>query len=76
MKNPCDLVKHMQAQARKKSAEVVQLPLWNEDQRGIPNEILRSALFTARNRKQKRRDLKADTIAVIGDGPSSRGATS
>jgi hypothetical protein len=68
MKNPCDLAKRMQAQARKKSAEVVQLPLWNEDQRGIPNEILRSALFTARNRTQKRRDLKEDIIAVIGDG--------
>lgn len=37
-------------------------------QRILPNEIIRSALFNARNRKQKREYLRSVEIAVIGGG--------
>lgn len=45
-----------------------QLPLWPEDVRCAPNELLRSALFNARNRNQPRRYLRQETLAVIGGG--------
>jgi hypothetical protein len=45
-----------------------QLTLWAEGLRGIPNEIVRSALFTVKNRKQPRADLKRAVVAVIGEG--------
>jgi len=44
------------------------LPEWPEAQRAMPNEILRSALFNCRNRKQPRQFMKDVEIAVIGDG--------
>ena len=44
------------------------LPEWPDGQRALPNEILRSALFTCRNRKQPRLFIKDEEIAVIGDG--------
>jgi len=47
----------------------VQLPLWANSLRCLPNEIFRSALFTARNRRQPRTHYKkAVEIAVIGEG--------
>lgn len=45
-----------------------QLPLWPEEVRCAPNEFLRSALFNARNRNQKRRYLRQETLAIIGKG--------
>ena len=44
------------------------LPEWPDSQRALPNEILRSALFTCRNRRQPRMFMKDEEIAVIGDG--------
>ncbi len=44
------------------------LPEWPDGQRALPNEILHSALFTCRNRKQPRMFMKDEDIAVIGDG--------
>lgn len=44
------------------------LPEWYEEQRAMPNEILRSALFNCRNRKQPRLYMKDAEIAMIGDG--------
>jgi len=44
------------------------LPDWPEALRALPNEIIRSALFNARNRKIPRVYLKDVDIAVIGDG--------
>ena len=44
------------------------LPDWPEGQRAMPNEILRSALFNCRNRKQPRMFMKDIEIALIGDG--------
>ena len=45
-----------------------QLTLWADAVRGAPNEIVRSALFTAKNRKQPRENLKRAVVAVIGEG--------
>ncbi len=45
-----------------------QLPLWAETVRLLPSEIVRSALFNARNRKQPRVQLKDAEIATIGGG--------
>ena len=45
-----------------------QLLLWPEEIRCAPNEFLRSALFNARNRNQKRRYLRQETLAIIGKG--------
>lgn len=50
------------------TVEISQLPLWPEVMRSLPNEILRSALFNARNRKNPRSMMKSESVAVIGDG--------
>ena len=50
------------------AVEISQLPLWPEVMRSLPNEILRSALFNARNRKNPRLMMKSEPVAVIGDG--------
>jgi hypothetical protein len=46
----------------------MQLPIWNDATRRIPNEIVRSALFKAKNRNTKREYLKDADVVVIGDG--------
>jgi hypothetical protein len=48
--------------------EIKQLPLWPDVVRSLPNEILRSALFNARNRNHPRAMMKSEPIAIIGDG--------
>lgn len=45
---------------------ILQMPLWPDEIRCMPNEILRSALFNAKNRNQARRYFKNEEIAVIG----------
>lgn len=50
------------------TVEISQLPLWPDVMRSLPNEILRSALFNARNRKTPRSMMKSEPVAVIGDG--------
>nr|AFN66387.1 TrfA family protein [uncultured bacterium] len=52
----------------KKKQPIFQLPLWPDVMRALPNEILRSALFNARNRKKPRVFLKDEPITVIGEG--------
>ena len=47
---------------------VVQLPLWADALRCLPNEIAHSALFNAKNRRQPRAYLKQSEIPVIGEG--------
>ncbi len=56
--------------APKDPAKIVigQLTLWTDEQRCLPNEMARSALFNAKNRKQIRVYLKKADIAVIGGG--------
>lgn len=48
-------------------SNVVQLPLWRDDRRGAPNDLVRSALFTVGNPRNARRNLKQTAIAAIGD---------
>jgi hypothetical protein len=48
-------------------SNIVQLPLWRDDRRGVPNDLVRSALFTVGNPRNKRRDMKQAIIAAIGD---------
>lgn len=48
-----------------KQAIAVQLPLWGDEIRCMPNEILRSALFNARNRNQSRRYFRNEAIEII-----------
>ncbi|HAT32394.1 MAG TPA: hypothetical protein DCW29_16560, partial [Janthinobacterium sp.] len=71
-----DLLKYVEdvaarAKARPRQAELPspmmarQLPLWADEIRCMPNEILRSALFNARNRNQPRRYFKNESIAII-----------
>lgn len=50
------------------TVEISQFPLWPEVMRSLPNEILRSSLFNARNRKNPRSMMKSEPVAVIGDG--------
>lgn len=47
--------------------EQLTLPFWPDGERALPNEILRSALFAARNRNQPRLYLRGAQIAAIGD---------
>ncbi|MDP2267596.1 MAG: plasmid replication initiator TrfA [Deltaproteobacteria bacterium] len=63
-----DRVKAMHSTARQRVAGNPQLPLWPESVRSLPNEIVRSALFSAKNRRQPRVMLRQAEIAVIGDG--------
>lgn len=43
------------------------LPLWHDKLRAIPNELVRSALFNARNHKNERDYMKGEVIASIGE---------
>jgi hypothetical protein len=56
------------AKLAERAVEINQLPLWPDVMRSLPNEILRSALFNARNRKNPRLMMKSEPVAVIGDG--------
>lgn len=48
----------------RKSAQVIQLPLWPEPVRGMPNPALRAALFAAIQGKD-RRFINGETIAAV-----------
>jgi hypothetical protein len=48
--------------------EAKHLPGWPKGKRAAPNEILRSALFTVKNRNQPRPYLKEVDVVVIGEG--------
>lgn len=64
--NPSDKIKSLQRRAAEKNESF--LPHWQEDNRAAPNEIVRSALFNARNKNQKRTYFKQAEIALIGNG--------
>jgi hypothetical protein len=51
----------------RKTAEIIQLPLWPEDKRGTPNCFLRSALFAAIYGNETRKNLKGALLAIQGD---------
>jgi hypothetical protein len=65
--NP-ELYEHYIRDKKPTTAQIITLPVWADAFRGVPNEILRSALFNARNRKQTRRHYEDEEIAVIGEG--------
>lgn len=71
-KKASDLPKSKKAKQTKPSetegVHFLQASLWDDDERGIPNEIVRSALFNARNKIEGRAYLKGVEIATIGDG--------
>lgn len=57
------------------SAKVVQLPIWPEVIRGVPNSVLRSALFGAIQRgrrafQQRVKKASVDGVTVIHTGPT------
>lgn len=54
-------------QAVKAGASSAQLPLWEDWQRGIPNDITRTSLFTSRNNKVPRRVLKGEPVFAMGE---------
>lgn len=49
-------------------SDVAHLPLWSEDMRRLPNEIMRSALFNAGNKKKPRVYFETVDIAVLFEG--------
>jgi hypothetical protein len=51
--------------------QIVQLPLWPEPVRAIPNEIVRSALFNVRHARVPRVYVDTQPLVVIGDGTIS-----
>lgn len=52
-------------ESRRKTPVAVQMPLWSDEQRGIPNPFARSALFTAAGQKEPRLNLKRTKIATV-----------
>lgn len=44
------------------------LPYWSKRQRGVPNEMVCSALFSVKNKRQARAYLEGVPIVVVGDG--------
>lgn len=58
------------AQKSSKANDVVQLPIWPEPTRGVPNGVLRSALFGA-VRKGARRYMEGEYVACV-DGVEIR----
>lgn len=54
--------------SKTEGVDFLQATLWDDDERGVPNEIVRSALFNARNKRAGRAYLKGVEIATIGDG--------
>lgn len=65
-------VQEMSKAARERSRQSLladrQLTGWADATRGAPNEILRSSLFTARNRNQARHNLKQAVVGLVGKG--------
>ncbi|RFA24376.1 hypothetical protein CAI21_21960 [Alkalilimnicola ehrlichii] len=54
-----------------RASKVVQLPLWRDSSRSIPNEVVRSALFKAQKNGTPRRYYADESILVVGDGAIS-----
>lgn len=46
-------------------AAPMQMPLWSDEQRGIPNPFARSALFTAAGQKESRTELRRQKITSV-----------
>jgi hypothetical protein len=66
MPSPVDKIKALQKKSIERNG--VFLPKWDAANRAAPNEIVRSALFNARNKTKKREYFKQTEIALIGNG--------
>lgn len=70
------IIANIQRQSRKakkiikieEGSTEARLPFWSDEKRRFPNELLRSALFNARNRNVPRKYYKKADIAVIFEG--------
>ncbi len=60
--------KRERAFQQQERAKIVQLPLWREDRRAMPNEYARSAIFTIRNKREPRTSFMNQPIFVVGEG--------
>jgi len=49
-----------------RTGKIYQLPLWPESRRGVPNALVRGALFTVGNSRHERRYRKNTVIATLG----------
>lgn len=49
-------------------SNVIQMELWGEDRRGVPNEFIRSSLFTVTNHNKKREMYVGKELHVLGEG--------
>jgi hypothetical protein len=67
-RDPLEWVRQKAAEVQKKAEQqasnIVQLPLWSDPVRAVPNGFLRSALFGA-IRKGRRRYLKTERLAAL-----------
>jgi hypothetical protein len=67
--DPVRAVREAAKRARDKGADAVplpvQLPLWAESRRGLPNTLARCALFTARGKYEAREVFKTKMIASV-----------
>jgi hypothetical protein len=59
-----DLLASIRQRNMERALADAQLPMWPESMRGVPNGVLRSALFSA-SRRGKRRFLQRETIASV-----------
>ena len=61
------IVSAKRAEKKAAKAEVSgQFPIWPEPLRAIPNEVVRSALFNAKNHKTPRLNLKNELMYSLG----------
>lgn len=59
--------KKARSDRRAVGVELMQIPLWPDQARGIPNSFARSALFSVGKHNDARETFKAKAIATIGD---------
>lgn len=68
MQAASDAGARLAVKAEEEAGTQLSFPFWPEQFRALPNEIFRSALFNARNKKQAREYMKEREIIVIGPG--------
>jgi len=56
------LLKHTKEQIKSLQLSLFDLAPWGDTQRGMPNDFARSALFTVRNKRTPRREMKDEVV--------------
>ncbi|RLA21477.1 MAG: hypothetical protein DRQ56_00455 [Gammaproteobacteria bacterium] len=64
--NTTSIEKKRPVQKRGQGGKIIQLPLWSDSRRGIPNDLVRGALFTVGNCRTERAFRKSMSIATLG----------